>query len=140
MKLQLLDTNVVSELKKRSKMHPKVRAWFQAAPANSLFLSVMTFGEIRNGIENKRLRDPRQAEALERWMQRLLVQFRGHIVPVTLHIADRWGRLCPGQRLPEMDALQAATALEHNLTVVTRNVVHFERSGVSILNPWEYTG
>ena len=140
MKFQLMDTNVVSELKKGGKMDLRVRAWFNATPANSLFLSVMTLGDIRHGIENKRLKDPRQAEGLERWMQKLLAQFHGHILPVTLKIADCWGSLCPGQKLPEMDGLQAATALVHGMTMVTRNVKDFQRSGVPVLNPWEYAG
>ena len=136
MSLYLLDTCVLSELRKREKMNPKVQAWFVKVPANDLFLSVMTIGEIRRGIEEKRLHDFQQAVHLEKWMGRTLSLFRSHILPVTAVIADRWGKLCIGQALPEVDGLIAATALTHDLTLVTRNVQDFKRSGVKLQNPF----
>ena len=133
----LVDTNVVSELRKLERMNPGVREWFDGTVPNDMFLSVITVGEIRKGIEEKRLSDPAQAEALERWMARTLTIFANHTLPVTRDIADRWGALCPGQPLPPSDGLLAATALVHDLTMVTRNTKDFERSGVRLLNPWK---
>ncbi len=133
----LVDTNVVSELRKLERMNPGVREWFDATPPNDMFLSVITVGEIRKGIEEKRLRDPAQAEALDRWMARMLTIFAGHTLPITEAIADRWGALCPGQPLPPADGLIAATALVHDLTLVTRNTGDFDRGGVRALNPWK---
>lgn len=138
MRFYLIDTNVLSELKKKDQADEKVRRWFAVTPANSIFLSVMTVGEIRAGIEKQRLKDPVQAEHLERWMRKSLALFRGHILPITQSVANRWGTICPGQSFPDVDGLIAATALEHGLIVVTRNVKDFERAGVLYLNPWEY--
>ena len=118
-------------------MNPGVREWFAATLPNDMFLSVITVGEIRKGIEEKRLRDPVQAEVMDVWMARTLTIFAGHMLPVSASIANRWAALCPGQPLSPSDGLIAATALEHDLTVVTRNVRHFERSGVAVLNPWK---
>ncbi len=137
MSLYLLDTCVLSELRKRDRMHPHLQSWFRKVPPNDLFLSVMTIGEIRRGIEEKRLRDLVQATHLENWMQRMLTVFRAHVLPVTISIADRWGALSVGQRLPEVDGLIASTALEHDLTLVSRNKADFKRSGVKLFNPFE---
>jgi hypothetical protein len=132
----VLDTNAVSELRKLERMNRGVREWFGATSPNDLFLSVITVGEIRKGVEEKRLSDPAQAEVLDRWMARTLTLFAAHMLPVTKDIADRWGALCPGQPLSPADGLIAATALMHGMTVVTRNVADFKRSGAQVLNPW----
>ena len=132
----LIDTNVLSELRRREP-NAQVVTWMQARPRQSLYLSVLSLGEIRKGIEEKRLRDPAQAEALDRWMARMLTIFAGHTLPITEAIADRWGALCPGQPLPPADGLIAATALVHDLTLVTRNTGDFDRGGVRALNPWK---
>lgn len=138
MRFYLMDTNVLSELKKQGKADEKVRRWFAGTPSNNIFLSVLTVVEIRGGIEKKRLKDPVQAEHMDRWMRKALTVFRGHILPITQDIANCWGTLCPGQRFPDVDGLIAATALEHGMIVVTRNVRDLERTGVEFLNPWEY--
>ena len=135
--LYLLDTCVVSEIRKKERMDSKVATWFFSVPSNNLFLSVLTIGEIRRGVEEKRLTDPVQADHLDRWMEKTKGIFLHHTLPIATSIADRWGRLCIGQRLPMVDGYIAATALEHDLTVVTRNTADFARSGCKLLNPWE---
>jgi predicted nucleic acid-binding protein len=132
----LLDTNIVSELRKRERMNPGVLAWFEATYVHNLFLSVITIGEIRRGIEEKRPSDSVQAGHLDAWMERTLTLFQGHLLPITPVIADRWGRLCPNQPLSIEDGLIAATALEHDMLLVTRNTKDFKRTGVKLLNPF----
>ena len=131
----LLDTCIVSELRK-SGANPGVSEWISAIGANDAFLSVLTIGEIRSGIELHRLRNPSGAGNLERWLLGLETHYAERILPITAKIADRWGRLSPWQPLPVSDGLIAATAIEHQLTVVTRNVADFQRSGVNTLNPF----
>lgn len=138
--LYLLDTNVISELRKRERMNESVKAWSGTLRPNNLFLSVMTIGEIRKAIEEKRNRDSAQAIALEAWMERTIRDFGRHILPVTLPIANRWGTLCITQRLPDANAYLAATALEHDLTLATRNTTDFACSGVKLVNPWSFAG
>lgn len=118
-------------------MNAGLREWYEATGPNEMFLSVVTVGEIRRGIEQKRINDPIQAEVLELWMERTLHNFAKHIRPITWEIAERWGRITPHQPLPAADGLIAATALVENMTLVTRNITDFERSGVRILNPWK---
>jgi len=132
----LLDTNVVSELRKSAKCHPKVLAWTQANLDVGHFLSVMTLGEIRNGIESLRRKDVSRAEIIEQWLNRFCVDYADAILPVTPEIADCWGRLNIPRTLPTTDSLIAATAVVHELTVVTRNVDDFLRCGVPVVNPF----
>jgi toxin FitB len=99
-------------------------------------LSVLTLGEIRSGIELHRLRNPTGAGNLDRWLLGLETHYAERILPITAKVADRWGRLSPSQPLPAIDGLIAATGLEYQLTVVTRNVSDFQRSGVNTLNPF----
>mgnify|MGYP001601918508 CR=1 FL=1 len=131
----LIDTCVVSELRK-PRCNPGVAAWMAGIQPNEAFLSVLTLGEIRCGIELRRARDPAAARALERWLLGLETHYADRILPITTAITDRWGRLSPAQPLPVSDGLIAATGLEHQLTVVTRNTADFQRSGVSVLNPF----
>jgi|SRR5208283_2292496 len=131
----LLDTCIVSELRKPS-INPGVSSWVSGIRADEAYLSVLTIGEIRAGIELHRLRNPFGAGNLERWLIGLETHYAERILTITARIADRWGRLSPRQPLPASDGLIAATALEHGLTVVTRNVVDFQRSGVNTLNPF----
>jgi toxin FitB len=133
----LLDTNVVSEIRKGGRADPNLLAWFQAAQEDELFLSVLVLGEIRSGVERIRPRDPAQARALERWLFDLEGNYADRIFPITAAIADRWGRLSAGNPPSVVDCLMAATALENDLTLVTRNIHDVKRTGVKFLNPFE---
>jgi toxin FitB len=135
----LLDTNVVSEGRKRNP-DANVRAWLLAARQEELFLSVLVIGEVRQGVERLRPRDPIQAAAYERWLLRLRREFARRILPVTEAIAEEWGRLNVPDPLPQVDGLLAATARVHGLTVVTRNTADFARTGVPTFNPFEFGG
>lgn len=131
----LLDTNVLSELRKGSRCKPRVAAWFQAA-GNDLFVSVLVLGEIRNGIERIRGRDPAQAQALSLWLAEITRHYSARILPIDLAVADSWGQLRSGRGVPAIDGLMAATAIVHGLTIVTNNVKDFAPTGVAILNPF----
>jgi predicted nucleic acid-binding protein len=133
----LLDTNVVSELRKGRRANPNVLAWFQTVDDDDLFLSVLVLGEIRSGIERIRSSDPAQARVLERWLKGLEATYVDHILPVTTMIADKWGRLSAIDAPSVIDGLLAATALENNLTLVTRNTQDVARTGVLLLNPFD---
>ena len=132
----LLDTNVVSELRKRT-ANRAVTAWFNAAPSSELFLSCLTIGEIRLGIERLRRKDDAQASVIEQWLIGLRTTYQDHIVPIDSVIADRWGRLNVPEPMPVMDGLLAATALSRDWTLVTRNTADFAQCGVRLLNPWD---
>lgn len=132
----LIDTNVLAELRKGERTHPGVRAWFAGSPEEELFTSVLVLGEIRRGIESIRRRDAPSALALEQWLLRLSETFSDRILPVDTVIADRWGVLNVPDPVPTVDGLLAATALVHDLTLVTRNVRDVERTGVRLLDPF----
>lgn len=132
----LLDTNVVSELRKGGRCNPGVASWFAEIPPEKIYLSVLTVGEIRKGIENIRRRDEQAAEALETWLGELVATHSDRILPVDEVIAERWGRLNVPDPLPVLDSLLAATASVHGLTLVTRNVKDVKRTGVDCLNPF----
>jgi toxin FitB len=132
----LLDTNVVSELKKSVRCSRAVWNWYEATPEEDLFLSVIVFGELRRGIESLRPRDPGAAHALEQWMRGLKAIYADRIFPVTLDICDQWGRFSVEQNLAPADGLLAATAKCHDLTVATRNERDFQRVGVDYFNPF----
>ena len=131
----LLDTCVLSELRKPS-CNPGVSTWIARLQPHEAFLSVLTLGEIRRGIELQRRKSPAAAAVLERWLNGLEAHYGDRILPISAAVADTWGRLAPHQPLPVSDGLIAATALAHKLTVVTRNVPDFRRSGVNLLNPF----
>lgn len=134
----LLDTNVISELV-RPRPEPKVKAWVAAIDEELLYLSVLTLGEIRKGIAL--LKDPSRRVALDAWLDGELVpRFTGRILSIDQAIADRWGRLAaqvgPKSQLPVIDGLLAATAFQHNLTLITRNIRDVAATGVPTFNPW----
>jgi predicted nucleic acid-binding protein len=132
----LIDTNVLSELRKGSRANASVRSWFLTVDGNQLYISVLTLGEIRQGIEGVKRRDLHAAEAIQRWLKQIETDSANHILPITQAISDRWGYINVPDKLPVIDGLLAATALEHGLTLVTRNVTDVERSGVKLLNPF----
>jgi predicted nucleic acid-binding protein len=136
----LVDTNVISELRKRRRASPLVRAWIRERKPQDLFLSVLTLGELRRGAERVERRDPASAVALRAWLDSTRTRFRGRIVDVDTEVADRWGRLGIPDPLPDIDGLLAATALVHGMTVVTRNVHHIAPSGARCLNPFQPAG
>ena len=131
----LLDTVVLSELRE-AKPNAGVVSFIEAQAADALFLSVLTIGEIEAGIEKQRATAPEFAHELNHWLMLLELQFVHCILPVTPAIAKLWGRLCVQTSNKGVDNLIAATALCHNLTVVTRNVKDFEPTGVRVLNPF----
>lgn len=133
----LLDTNVVSELRKRRRADPSVVAWFRQHRREDLYLSVLTVGELRRGVERVRRKDPTSASALSDWLMRTLDQFSSQIISIDRGIAERWGQLGVPDPIPAVDGLIAATALEKNLIVVTGDHKHFSRIGVRHLNPFE---
>jgi predicted nucleic acid-binding protein len=131
----LVDTNVLSELR-RKRPDARVVAWMEQRPAQALYLSVLTLGEIRKGIE--RLQgDAARRRCWTGWRWSC-PGFWGRVLAVDAHTADRWGRLqgSAGRPLPAIDSLLAATALQHDLTLVTRNTADFDGMGVRLVNPW----
>ena len=132
----LLDTNVVSEARKPAG-NPNVRAWMGSVRGADLHLSVLVVGEIRQGIERLRRRDPAQAAVYETWLDRLHSDYADRIIPITAAIAEEWGRLNVTDSIPTIDGLMAATAKVMGLTLVTRNVADVARTGVRVLNPFE---
>jgi toxin FitB len=132
----LLDTNVLSELRKGARCNDTVRQWVQSANERSFFLSVLVLGEIRRGIEKIRTRDVPSALALDQWLTRIKVAYEGRILPVDQTVADVWGRLDATFGLPQVDGMMAATASVHDLVLVTRNTKDFARAGIRVLNPF----
>ncbi|MHB1242922.1 MAG: PIN domain-containing protein [Gaiellaceae bacterium] len=132
----LLDTNVVSEIRKPIP-NAGVAAWFAEADSADLHLSVLVVGEVRQGIERLRHRgDGRQAAVFERWLEVLKSEFGDRLLPVTTRVAERWGALNARRPLPVVDGLLAATAAVHELTLVTRDASLLAATGVRTLDPW----
>ena len=134
--MHLLDTNVVSELRKRERCDGNVAAWYSSISDGDLFLSVLTLGEIRKGIVLVRDRDPGQAEALENWLTYVKQNYEGRILPIDADISDAWGQMHYDRNVPVVDGLLAATARVHNLTLVTRNIQDMKGLGASLLDPF----
>lgn len=132
----LVDTNVISELRKGERADTAVTAWMADVDDDAVYLSVLVIGEIRQGVERIRRRDVAQAEALDAWLRRIVDDHADRVLPITSTIAETWGRLNVPDPLPVVDALLAATALVHDLTVATRNVADIARTGVAVVNPF----
>ena len=132
----LLDTNVASETRKGPRADAGVVSWLEGVEDAGLFLSVLVVGEIRKGVEQVRPRDPVKARALEVWLDGLERKFGDRVLPVTMAIADQWGRLGAIRPISTVDGLLAATALIHDLVLVTRNVTNVGHTGVRLLNPF----
>lgn len=131
----LLDTNIVSELRKGERAQAGLRAWLSEADEASLYTSVLVVGELRRGIESLRRRDIPSALALEHWLAGITGGFADRILPVDQAVAERWGRLNVPDLVPTVDGLLAATAMVHGLTLVTRNTKDVARTGVPVLDP-----
>lgn len=131
----LIDTVTLSELRKRQR-DPAVVAWFERQRTTDLFLSVITIGEIERGIARQRSIDPGFADALAVWLDRVLTLYGERVLPFDLRTARRWGALSAALGNDNADLIIAATALEHGLTVVTRNVSDFEPTGAAVLDPF----
>ena len=131
----LLDTNVVSALRRPGR-HPRVTRWVVAQQPERLFLSAITIGEIRRGITQQERRNAPFARELAVWLSRLLTLFGDRVLAFDVHAAQRWGRLSASLGRDSVDLMIAAVALEHGLTVVTRNVKDFEPAGVEVINPF----
>ena len=134
--MYLLDTMVLSELRKKER-NPGVTQWLSNKSDQELFISVVSIGEIARGIAQQDKQNKEFAKLLRRWMEKLLLLYGQRILPVGIPIAKRWGELSAQVHNAGVDILLAATALEHNLTVVTRNERHFSQTGVNSINPWQ---
>ena len=133
----LLDTNVISEVRKGRRSDSNVSNWYTGVGESQLYISSLTIGEIRKGIElARRRRDVDQAEALEAWLHTVVNGFSGRVLTVDAQVADTWGQMSAIRPIPVVDALLAATAQVHDLILVTRNVSDVEGLGVTVLNPF----
>ena len=132
----LVDTNVLSELRKRRRADQSVLAWFQEREPEELYLSVLVIGELRRGAARIRRRDATAAESLDRWVTQIGERFGDRILAVDHAVAERWGEITAHPTLPDVDGLLAATALVHDLVVVTRNVRHIAPTGARCLDPF----
>ena len=132
----LVDTNILSELRKGKRADAGVRSWFAQAREEELFTSVLVLGELRRGIESIRRRDVPSALALEQWLTRLTASFSDRVLPIDARVAELWGSLNVPNPLPTVDGLLAATALAHDLVLVSRNVRDLHGTGARLLDPF----
>jgi len=132
----LLDTNIVSEVRKGPQCDPGVAAWWRQVDDSDVYLSVLVVGEIRKGIELIRRRSAERAATLERWLSELEATHGHRIVEVDHRVADQWGRMSAIRNAPTVDGLLAATAKVHRMTLVTRNLADVASLGADVLNPF----
>jgi predicted nucleic acid-binding protein len=133
----LIDTNIISEIRKGERCDRYVAAWYASITPGDLHLSVLVTAEIRRGIERARRRDPERAAVFENWLADLGVAFVDRILPIDRAVADEWGRLSAIRTVPAVDGLLAATAKVHGMTLVTRNVADVAGLGAAVFNPFE---
>ena len=133
----LIDTNIISELRKGRRCDANVAAWYDTIEDEDLYLSVLILGEVRKGIERLRPQDPARSDVLENWLGEVRDAFVGRILPVDDAVAGQWGRMAARNPVSTIDALLAATAKVHNMTLVTRNTAHVVGLGADILNPFD---
>jgi predicted nucleic acid-binding protein len=132
----LLDTNVISEIRKRDRAHPNVVRWVAGTAIEEIGTSVLVLAEIRRGIELKRRSDPQQAKSLDRWFSQMRMRLGERVLPVDEPVAEAWALLGIPNPSPLIDGLLAATAKVHGLTLVTRNVADMAMAGVLVLDPF----
>lgn len=133
----LIDTNIISEVRKGERCDTRVSAWYASIADNDLFLSMLVLGEIRKGVELARPRDAAKAIALERWLQEVETAFDGRVFGIDNAVSDQWGRMSAIRSVPVIDGLLAATALVYGLTLVTRNDRDIAGLGATVLNPFK---
>jgi toxin FitB len=131
----LLDTNVLSE-PTRPRPNPKVLNWLDTTPPSTLFISVLSLGELTKGIAQVLDRDPRRAETYAAWLVSIRLQYKGRILPVDALIAETWGMMASTGSFPVVDALITSTARAHGLVLATRNRRDFQGLGIQVFDPW----
>jgi predicted nucleic acid-binding protein len=136
----LLDTNIISEVRKGPRCDPRVAAWYASVDDDDLYLSVLVLGEIRKGIEQARPRVPAKARALEAWLAEVEHAFAERTFSIDRRTSDEWGRMSAQRSIPVIDGLLAATAKVHRVTLVTRNEPDVAGLGASVLNPFKSAG
>ena len=136
----LLDTNVISEIRKRDRAHPNVADWVARTPVKDIGTSVVVLAKIRRGIELRRRHDAEQAASLDRWFAQMRTRLGDRVLPIDEPIAEAWARLSVPDPLPIIDGLLAATAKVHGLTLVTRNTADVMRTGATVLDPFKSLG
>ena len=132
----LLDTNIISELRRNDRAAAGVLKWRRSVAFEEIYISVLVLGEMRRGVELKRRRDPVSARVFEKWLREVETVYRERVLPITREICDIWGRTSVDIAISPVDGLIAATAIHHELTVVTRNEADFQRIGVDFFNPF----
>lgn len=135
----LIDTNIISEIRKGKRTNANVARWYATVSGEDLYLSVLVLGEIRQGVERCRERDPTKAASLEKWLQRIKEGFGPRVLGISQIIAEEWGKMNAYRSLPTVESLLAATAHVHDLVLVTRNIAFVEPTGVRFLNPFLFT-
>ncbi len=133
----VIDTNIISEVRKGAKCDPNVATWYDSINDADVYLSVLVLGEIRKGVERARSSDPARARALEKWLNSVVDTFAERILPVDQLVADEWGRMSAKRPTSTVDALLAATAKVHGMTLATRNVSDVADLGANFINPFE---
>ena len=132
----LIDTNIISEVRKGERCNARVSGWYASIAEEDLFLSTLVLGEIRKGVELARPRDPDKASALERWLRQVEAGFDGRVLGIDNAVSEQWGRMSAIRPIPVIDGLLAATALTNGLTLVTRNDRDIAGLGAMLLNPF----
>lgn len=133
----LLDTDVITELRKGDDANPGLMAWIRAVEDEMLFISVLVLGELRHGVEITRRRDPEAGEALDQWLADVSLQFEERILPIDEEVTEQWGVFGMRDPITPVDGLVAATALVHGCTVVTRHESSYAGTDVTVLNPFD---
>ena len=133
----LIDTNIISEVRKGDRCDPHVSAWYDSVADEDIFLSTLVLGELRKGVELARARDIGKAKALERWLRDVERAFDGRVLGIDNAVSDQWGRMSAIRPVPVVDGLLAATALINRMTLVTRNERDVAGLGATVLNPFK---